>query len=123
MAARYALRREGGARLPFDPAKTTAEQAPDWEPAAPPSLQHVAAMASTPQVATPAAQTRFGSSGSTAIVLQCQPIGTVLLCRCPSEQRKSVALDGFSRISEPTDWPSRDCCLVQVSGSPSCSER
>jgi len=42
------FRREGGARLPFDPAKTTAEQAPDWEPAAPPSLQHVAAMASTP---------------------------------------------------------------------------
>jgi len=42
------FRREGGARLPFDPAKTTAEQAPDWEPAAPPTLQHVAAMASTP---------------------------------------------------------------------------
>jgi sulfite reductase (NADPH) hemoprotein beta-component len=42
------FRREGGARLPFDPAKTTAEQAPDWEPAAPPSLQHVAAMALTP---------------------------------------------------------------------------
>src|SRR6266850_855134 len=42
------FRREGGARLPFDPAKTTTEQAPDWEPAAPPSLQHVAAMASTP---------------------------------------------------------------------------
>jgi sulfite reductase (NADPH) hemoprotein beta-component len=42
------FRREGGARLPFDPAKTAMEQAPDWEPAAPPTLQHVAAMASTP---------------------------------------------------------------------------
>jgi sulfite reductase (NADPH) hemoprotein beta-component len=42
------FRREGGARLPFDSAKTAAEQAPDWEPAEPPSLQHVAAMASTP---------------------------------------------------------------------------
>jgi sulfite reductase (NADPH) hemoprotein beta-component len=42
------FRREGGARLPFDPAKTTTEQAPDWEPAAPPTLQHVAAMAPTP---------------------------------------------------------------------------
>ena len=42
------FRREGGARLPFDPAKTASEQAPDWEPAAPPTLQHVAAMASTP---------------------------------------------------------------------------
>src|SRR5258706_2617032 len=42
------FRREGGARLPFDPAKTAPEQAPDWEPAAPPTLQHVAAMASTP---------------------------------------------------------------------------
>ena len=42
------FRREGGARLPFDPAKTTPERAPDWEPASPPTLQHVAAMASTP---------------------------------------------------------------------------
>src|SRR5438105_1440926 len=42
------FRREGGARLPFDPAKTPTELAPDWEPAAPPTLQHVAAMASTP---------------------------------------------------------------------------
>ena len=42
------FRREGGARLPFDPAKTPTEQAPDWEPAAPPTLQHVAAMASSP---------------------------------------------------------------------------
>ena len=43
-----AFRREGGARLPFDPDKVAAEGAPDWEPAAPPTLQHVAAMASTP---------------------------------------------------------------------------
>jgi len=43
-----AFRREGGARLPFDPAKTTSEDAPDWEPSAPPSLQTVAAMAATP---------------------------------------------------------------------------
>src|ERR1041384_4512095 len=42
------FRREGGARLPFDPEKVNAEGAPDWEPAAPPTLQHVAAMASTP---------------------------------------------------------------------------
>ena len=42
------FRREGGARLPFDPEKVDAEGAPDWEPAAPPTLQHVAAMASTP---------------------------------------------------------------------------
>jgi sulfite reductase (NADPH) hemoprotein beta-component len=42
------FRREGGARLPFDPAMVTAETAPDWEPAAPPTLQMVAAMASTP---------------------------------------------------------------------------
>ena len=43
-----AFRREGGARLPFDPAAVTSEGAPDWEPAAPPTLQHVAAMAATP---------------------------------------------------------------------------
>jgi sulfite reductase beta subunit-like hemoprotein len=42
------FRREGGARLPFDPAEVTSEDAPDWEPAAPPTLQTVAAMASTP---------------------------------------------------------------------------
>jgi sulfite reductase (NADPH) hemoprotein beta-component len=42
------FRGEGGARLPFDPSKVTAEGAPDWEPASPPTLQHVAAMASTP---------------------------------------------------------------------------
>jgi hypothetical protein len=42
------FRREGGARLPFDPERVNAEGAPDWEPAAPPTLQHVAAMASTP---------------------------------------------------------------------------
>jgi sulfite reductase beta subunit-like hemoprotein len=43
-----AFRREGGAHLPFDPAKVTSESAPDWEPSAPPTLQTVAAMASTP---------------------------------------------------------------------------
>ena len=43
-----AFRREGGARLPFDPAKVTNEGAPDWEPATPPTLQAVAAMAATP---------------------------------------------------------------------------
>ena len=42
------FRREGGARLPFEPADVTSEDAPDWEPAAPPTLQTVAAMASTP---------------------------------------------------------------------------
>jgi sulfite reductase beta subunit-like hemoprotein len=42
------FRREGGARLPFDPARVTAEGAPDWVPAAPPTLQAVAAMAATP---------------------------------------------------------------------------
>jgi sulfite reductase beta subunit-like hemoprotein len=42
------FRREGGARLPFDPASVTAEGAPDWVPAAPPTLQAVAAMAATP---------------------------------------------------------------------------
>jgi sulfite reductase (NADPH) hemoprotein beta-component len=43
-----AFRREGGARLPFDPAEVVSEGAPDWEPAAAPTLQTVAAMASTP---------------------------------------------------------------------------
>ena len=42
------FRREGGAHLPFDPARVTAEGAPDWVPAAPPTLQAVAAMAATP---------------------------------------------------------------------------
>ncbi len=42
------FRREGGARLPFDSAEVTSEGAPDWEPAAAPTLQNVAAMASTP---------------------------------------------------------------------------
>ncbi len=42
------FRREGGARLPFDPVRVTPESAPDWVPAAPPTLQSVAAMASTP---------------------------------------------------------------------------
>ena len=43
-----AFRREGGARLPFDPASVTPEGAPDWTPAAAPTLQAVAAMAVTP---------------------------------------------------------------------------
>ena len=43
-----AFRREGGARLPFDPEQVAVEGAPDWEPGAPPTLQHVAAMAATP---------------------------------------------------------------------------
>ena len=42
------FRREGGARLPFDPARVTAEGSPDWVPAAAPTLQAVAAMATTP---------------------------------------------------------------------------
>jgi sulfite reductase (NADPH) hemoprotein beta-component len=42
------FRREGGANLPFDPDTVTAEQAPDWVPAEAPTLQAVAAMASTP---------------------------------------------------------------------------
>ena len=42
------FRGEGGARLPFDTAELTSEGAPDWEPAAPPTLQNVAAMAATP---------------------------------------------------------------------------
>ncbi|HET9567657.1 MAG TPA: nitrite/sulfite reductase, partial [Vicinamibacterales bacterium] len=40
--------KEGGARLPFDPASTRSETAPDWAPAEAPTLQAVAAMASTP---------------------------------------------------------------------------
>jgi sulfite reductase (NADPH) hemoprotein beta-component len=40
--------REGGARLSFDPASTKDESAPDWTPAAPATLQAVAAMAATP---------------------------------------------------------------------------
>jgi sulfite reductase (NADPH) hemoprotein beta-component len=43
-----AFRREGGAQLPFDPSAVIAESAPDWTPAAAPTLQAVAAMAVTP---------------------------------------------------------------------------
>jgi sulfite reductase (ferredoxin) len=42
------FRKEGGAALTFDPAKTQVEQAPDWTPAQAPSLQTVAAKAATP---------------------------------------------------------------------------
>ena len=42
------FKKEGGARLPFDPASTRSETAPDWAPAEAPTLQAVAAMASTP---------------------------------------------------------------------------
>jgi sulfite reductase (NADPH) hemoprotein beta-component len=42
------FRREGGARLPFDSAAVAPESAPDWTPAAAPTLQKVAAMAVTP---------------------------------------------------------------------------
>jgi sulfite reductase (NADPH) hemoprotein beta-component len=42
------FRREGGARLPFDPATVSLEAAPDWTPAAAPTLKKVAAMAVTP---------------------------------------------------------------------------
>jgi sulfite reductase beta subunit-like hemoprotein len=42
------FRREGGARLPFDPSAIRPEGAPDWTPAAAPTLQTVAAMAATP---------------------------------------------------------------------------
>jgi sulfite reductase (NADPH) hemoprotein beta-component len=42
------FRREGGARLPFDPDAVRSEQAPDWPSAEAPSLQAVAASASTP---------------------------------------------------------------------------
>ncbi|HXH24882.1 MAG TPA: hypothetical protein VNI78_06505, partial [Vicinamibacterales bacterium] len=43
-----AFRREGGARLPFDPDAVAPEEAPDWTPAEPPTLQSVAATARTP---------------------------------------------------------------------------
>src|SRR5215213_6578275 len=42
------FRREGGARLPFDPEATQAEVAPNWIAAEAPSLQNVAATAATP---------------------------------------------------------------------------
>jgi sulfite reductase beta subunit-like hemoprotein len=41
------FRAEGGAKLPFNPYDLTSQQAPDWAPAAAPSTQAVAAMAST----------------------------------------------------------------------------
>src|SRR5262245_47787808 len=43
-----AFRREGGARLPFDPETVRSETGPDWAPAEAPTLQAVAAAASTP---------------------------------------------------------------------------
>jgi sulfite reductase (NADPH) hemoprotein beta-component len=46
--ALQAFRAEGGAKLPFDPDSVASEQAPDWTGAEPPTLQAVAAMASTP---------------------------------------------------------------------------
>jgi sulfite reductase beta subunit-like hemoprotein len=42
------FKKEGGARLPFDPASVRPETAPDWAPAEAPTLQAVAATASTP---------------------------------------------------------------------------
>jgi sulfite reductase (NADPH) hemoprotein beta-component len=42
------FRREGGARLTFDPEAVRSEQAPTWSPAEPPTLQAVAAAAATP---------------------------------------------------------------------------
>src|SRR5687768_354319 len=42
------FRSEGGAPLPFDPAATRSEEAPDWTPASAPTLQAVAATAATP---------------------------------------------------------------------------
>src|SRR5688500_17493081 len=42
------FRGEGGARLPFDPDDVTSEPVPDWTPAPAPTLQAVAAAASTP---------------------------------------------------------------------------
>jgi sulfite reductase (NADPH) hemoprotein beta-component len=42
------FKREGGARLPFDPATAKRETAPDWAPAEAPTLQAVAAAAATP---------------------------------------------------------------------------
>jgi sulfite reductase (NADPH) hemoprotein beta-component len=43
-----AFRKEGGAKLSFDPASVPQEQAPDWTPAPAPSLQAVAAKTATP---------------------------------------------------------------------------
>jgi sulfite reductase beta subunit-like hemoprotein len=42
------FRKEGGARLTFDPGSVCSETAPDWTPAQAPTLQAVAAAASTP---------------------------------------------------------------------------
>src|SRR5687768_1745395 len=42
------FRREGGAKLPFDPDAVDSEHAPDWTKAEPPTLQAVAATAATP---------------------------------------------------------------------------
>jgi sulfite reductase (NADPH) hemoprotein beta-component len=42
------FRREGGARLPFDPETVESETAPQWTHAEPPTLQAVAAAAATP---------------------------------------------------------------------------
>jgi sulfite reductase (NADPH) hemoprotein beta-component len=42
------FRQSGGARLPFDPDSVRPEESPDWTPAEPPTLQSVAAVASTP---------------------------------------------------------------------------
>jgi len=42
------FKREGGARLSFDPDSVRSEQAPTWAPAEAPTLQAVAAAASTP---------------------------------------------------------------------------
>jgi sulfite reductase (NADPH) hemoprotein beta-component len=44
------FRKEGGARLPFNPAAVSPEEAPDWTPAEAPTLQAVAAAASTPVI-------------------------------------------------------------------------
>ncbi len=46
-AALAEVRAEGGARLPFDPSLLPTEQAPNWPPAAAPSVQSVAARAVT----------------------------------------------------------------------------
>jgi sulfite reductase (NADPH) hemoprotein beta-component len=42
------FKKEGGARLPFDPAAVLPETAPDWAPGEAPTLQTVAATAATP---------------------------------------------------------------------------
>src|SRR5215204_5960989 len=42
------FRREGGASLPFDPDEVRPELAPDWSPTQAPTLQAIAAAASTP---------------------------------------------------------------------------